>query len=126
MWFASKKGLYRYDGYTIISYKNNPLNPSSLESNSLESMCIDSSGIIWIGTFGSGLDRFDPATESFTHFHHDPGNSESLDNDTVSVIGRVILNLINNAFYAVGEKKNSGLTDTSRLFQLLQRKKETR
>ena len=86
MWFASKKGLYRYDGYTIISYKNNPLNPNSLGSNSLESMCVDSSGIIWIGTFGNGLDRFDPATESFTHFHYEAKNNESLSNDTVPAI----------------------------------------
>ena len=89
MWFASKKGLYRYDGYNIISYKNNPLNPNSLASNSLESICIDSIGILWIGTFGSGLDRFDPATEKFTHFHYDPKNNASLSNDTVFTILRI-------------------------------------
>jgi Signal transduction histidine kinase regulating C4-dicarboxylate transport system len=78
MWFASKKGLYRYDGYNFVSYKNNPLNPNSLSSNSLECMAIDSSGILWIGCFGGGLDRFDPVTETFTHFLFDPKNKTGL------------------------------------------------
>src|SRR5689334_14431233 len=66
MWFGSKKGLYRYDGYDFITYKNDPLNLNSLSDNSLESLCIDSTGILWIGTFGGGLDRLDPVTERFT------------------------------------------------------------
>src|SRR6476659_5641930 len=81
MWFASKKGLYKYDGYTMTYFKNNPLNPNSLGSNSLESICMDSSGILWIGSFGGGLDRFDPVNENFTHFHYDPKNNASLSND---------------------------------------------
>src|SRR5687767_5740387 len=30
MWLATKNGLFRYDGYQVIQYKNNPLNPNSL------------------------------------------------------------------------------------------------
>src|SRR5690349_7256313 len=86
MWFASKKGLYRYDGYNFISYKNDPLNLNSLGNNSLESLAIDSTGILWIGSFGGGLDRFDPVAERFTHFRHDSANKASLSNDTVSAI----------------------------------------
>ena len=86
MWFATKKGLYRYDGYTMISYKNNSLNPNSLVSNLLESICADSSGMIWIGTFGAGLERFDPLTGIFTHNHHDPKDPASLSNDTVTQV----------------------------------------
>ncbi|MEP6950839.1 MAG: two-component regulator propeller domain-containing protein [Ginsengibacter sp.] len=84
MWFASKKGLYRYDGYHITSYKNNPLNPNSLASNILESICTDSAGFIWIGNLGAGLDRLDPSTGNFTHFHHNSKDPSSLGNDTVA------------------------------------------
>ena len=86
MWFATKKGLYRYDGNVMTSYKNNPLNPNSLVSNFLESISVDSSGIIWIGTFGAGLERFDPLTGIFTHFHHDPKDPASLGNDIVTQV----------------------------------------
>lgn len=84
MWFVSKKGLFKYDGYRMISYKNNPLNSNSVGSNLLESICTDSDGMIWIGTLGAGLDRFDPATGNFTHFRHNPKESTSLSNDTIA------------------------------------------
>ena len=86
MWFATKKGLYRYDGYVMTSYKNNPLNPNSLVNNYLESICADSSGLIWIGTFGAGLERFDPLTGIFTHFHHELKDPASLSNDIVTQV----------------------------------------
>ena len=86
MWFGSKKGLYRYDGYNFVSYKNDPLTLNSLGNNSLEALAVDSSGIIWIGSFGGGLDRFDPTAEQFTHFRHDSTIAASLGNDTVTAI----------------------------------------
>ena len=86
MWFASKKGLYRYDGYSMTYFKNNPLNPNSLGSNSLECIMIDSKGIIWIGTLGKGLDRFDPVTEVFSHFRSNLNDKTSLSSDTIFTI----------------------------------------
>src|SRR5688500_537910 len=86
MWFATKKGLYKYDGYSMISYKNDPLNPNSLASNFLESICMGSGDSIWVGTFGSGLDLFDPSSGNFTHFRHDPNNNASISNDTIWAI----------------------------------------
>ncbi len=85
MWFAAT-GLHRYDGYNFTSYKNDPSNAQSLASDHLESICIDGKGIIWIGTFDSGLDRFDPLTDVFTHFRNNPKDSTSLSNNTCTVI----------------------------------------
>ena len=86
MWFASKNGLFRHDGYSLKQYRNDPLNQNSLSTDALESICIDKDGIIWIGTFNSGLSRFDPLTETFTHFKHDANDASSINNDTVSVV----------------------------------------
>jgi ligand-binding sensor domain-containing protein len=47
-------------------------------------MIVDSSNMIWIGT--SGLDRYDPATGTFTHFTHDPKNSYSIASDIVMAL----------------------------------------
>ena len=85
MWFATKKGLCRYDGYQIITYKHNPLDPNSLASDLLETVCVDSAGKVWIGT-GAGLDRFDPLTGIFKHFRHDSDNPESINSDYVTVV----------------------------------------
>ena len=86
MWFATKKGLFKYDGYQMTSYINNPEDSNSLATNALEAICIDGSGIIWIGTFGQGLERFDPATRIFTHFRNDPNDPVSLSSDRVPAV----------------------------------------
>jgi ligand-binding sensor domain-containing protein/signal transduction histidine kinase len=87
MWFATTAtGFYRYDGYNITLYKNQPLNPNSVALNRIETMVADSAGNIWVGTFGKGLDKFDPVTGKFTHYRHDPKNNSSLKSDSVMVI----------------------------------------
>ena len=85
MWFTSKNGLFRYDGYSFKHYRNDPLNQNSLATDELESICMDRDGIIWIGTF-AGLERFDPVKETFTHFRHSAANASSISNDTVNVV----------------------------------------
>ncbi|MEP6597249.1 MAG: two-component regulator propeller domain-containing protein [Ginsengibacter sp.] len=85
MWFAAN-GLHRYDGYRLTSYFNDPQNPFSLAGNRIETVCSDHNGIIWVGIYGFGLDRFDPSTGIFKHFRHDPESPGSLSEDTVSAI----------------------------------------
>lgn len=86
MWLASKKGLYRYDGYQMTYFRNNPLDPNSISTDQLESITIDANGILWIGTQGSGLERFDPATGVFTHFRHNPRDPSSISDDLVTAV----------------------------------------
>ena len=86
MWFATKKGLFKYDGYQMISYNNNPDDSNSLATDALEAICIDASGIIWIATLGQGLERLDPATGIFTRFQNDPNDPESLSSDKVVTV----------------------------------------
>ncbi len=86
IWFSSVvKGLQRYDGKKVVSYSHDNDNPNSISSNLVLAVSADSSGHIWVGT-GNGLDRFDPATNKFTHFKHDPKNPASLGNDSIIYI----------------------------------------
>ena len=39
--------------------------------------------MLWFGTRGDGLNSFDPQTERFTQYRHDPENSQSLSGNTV-------------------------------------------
>ncbi len=43
-------------------------NPNSLNKNVIKSLFKDKTGIIWVGTNGGGLNRFDPARKPFFHF----------------------------------------------------------
>ncbi|MGE5448015.1 MAG: two-component regulator propeller domain-containing protein, partial [Bacteroidales bacterium] len=81
MWFSSKNGVFRFDGYQMINYKNNPLDPNSLASNQMDAICTDSTGFIWVATLDAGLDRLDPSTGIFKHYRHDPKEPGSLHSD---------------------------------------------
>jgi ligand-binding sensor domain-containing protein len=86
IWILTKnKGLYRYDGSDYTAYIHSEKDPASVINAPLETMCIDSDDVIWIGTLGSGLDKFD-FTGKFTHFKHRSNNPESPANDTVAAV----------------------------------------
>jgi DNA-binding NtrC family response regulator/streptogramin lyase len=42
--------------------------------------------VLWIGTYGQGLDKFNKETETFVHYKYDPKNNQSLSNNFVRTI----------------------------------------
>ncbi|WP_336515437.1 two-component regulator propeller domain-containing protein [Pollutibacter soli] len=83
LWLATKRGLYRYDGYRYSTYKNNSHDQNSIVSDALEAVVCDSSGNIWIGTGDKGLDKLDPVTGIFTHFRFEANDSATLPSDGI-------------------------------------------
>lgn len=65
LWFGTKDGLNRYDGYTFKIYRNNPSDSNSIGNNSIWRLYEDEKGTLWVGT-ERGLFSFDYATERFT------------------------------------------------------------
>ena len=88
MWFSDQTNrcITQYDGSRMTRYQHDPKNPNTLGGLYPECIYADSSGILWIGLWGFGLDKFDPETKTFTHYRHDPHDSASISNDTVSNI----------------------------------------
>ena len=74
MWFATKDGLNRYDGYSFRVFRHDPADSSTVRDNFIQAIHEDRAGLLWVGT-NSGLDVFDPATEVFHHFACDDGAS---------------------------------------------------
>jgi signal transduction histidine kinase/ligand-binding sensor domain-containing protein/CheY-like chemotaxis protein len=83
MWFGTRDGLNRYDGYQFTVYKNDPLDRKSLGNSFVMDMVEDAKGYIWIGTWGGGLDRYDRKNNQFVHFRHDPADRNSLSSNLV-------------------------------------------
>lgn len=50
IWFATREGLYQYDGENIIPYKSNFSNPELLTNNNICSVSEDNFQRLWIGT----------------------------------------------------------------------------
>jgi ligand-binding sensor domain-containing protein len=73
MWFGTQVGLNRYDGYTTTVFKHDPSVANSLDNSFVIMLAEDSSGVLWVRTLaGTGmLNRYDPATESFTQVPED-------------------------------------------------------
>ncbi|MCH8011501.1 MAG: histidine kinase [Candidatus Marinimicrobia bacterium] len=86
MWFGTDDGLNKYDGYGFTVYKHDPSNSNSLSHNYINSIYEDESGILWIGTWGGGLNKYDPVTETFTRYQQNPSNPNSLSHNYVNAI----------------------------------------
>ena len=80
MWFGTKVGLNRYDGYSFKTYT------TGLTEAFVRVLREDASGALWIGTYGGGLDRFDPETETFSNYRHEPSDPTSLSGDDVRAL----------------------------------------
>ncbi len=88
LWIRTSEGVYKYDGHQYTIYQHDASDPNSIASSGLMSFFADKDGILWFGTVGKGLDRFDPVTGKFTHYHHQPNNAGSLTSDYVTAITR--------------------------------------
>lgn len=87
LWFGTKNGFARYDGYGFQIYQHDPFDENSLIHNQIQTMYIDKNDVLWLGTY-NGLDRFDIKTRTFTHYQSDSTKPDSLSNDVVTAIAR--------------------------------------
>lgn len=67
MWFGTRGGLNRYDGYEFHHYKPRHDKTTSIQNASIERLYIDSQDNIWIGTKSEGFSVFDVKKEHFIH-----------------------------------------------------------
>lgn len=78
MWFSTKAGLNRYDGYNFKVFTHDAYNSNSISSNVINNLFEDSKGRLWIGTDDNGLNVYDKTKGVFHHILHDPNNPNSL------------------------------------------------
>ncbi len=85
LWFATREGVGRWDGYSMTTWKHDPYNESTIPGNIVRQMVQDGSGDIWVATQNYqqrdvGIARIKaPAFNSVTRFDH--------------LQGRLVLNL---------------------------------
>jgi ligand-binding sensor domain-containing protein/signal transduction histidine kinase len=96
LWVGTHKGLnlLNPETGTFTRYQHDPGNPASLSDNKVRAIYEDRNGTIWVGT-GSpweskpeegGLNRFDPGTNTFVRYKHNPGDEKSLSSNWIRAI----------------------------------------
>ena len=86
MWFGTKDGLNRYDGYSFEVYQNDPFDSTTISDNFITALFEDSRGYIWVGTLSGGLNCFERETEIFHHIRYRSNNAEVFNTDEVKSI----------------------------------------
>ncbi len=67
MWFGTKDGLCRFDGYRFKTFNISNKEESSLNKDLISALAIDANGVLWIGS-QKGLFSFNARQEKFESF----------------------------------------------------------
>ncbi len=65
MWFATKNGLNRYDGYHFEVFTHNPFDSLSISGDEIYCLFEDSQHRLWIGSKANGLNLYNAAKKCF-------------------------------------------------------------
>jgi len=70
IWLATDLGINKYDPVSggFIHYLHNEADANSVIHNEILSFYEDTKQNLWIGTYGKGIDKFNPINNKFTHF----------------------------------------------------------
>ena len=74
---------FNADDPVFYHYRHDPYNSTSISSSSIQSIYKDREGNIWIGTYGDGVNVFNPLAQKFDHYQYEPHNDNSLSNNSV-------------------------------------------
>jgi len=76
----------RSNRFSFKRFTNNPSDPFSISDNRVYTIFQDGEGVLWIGTFGGGLNKFDPKTERFISYKNILGDESSISGNRVTTI----------------------------------------
>ncbi len=86
MWFGTTNGLNKFDGYSFKVFEYDPEDSTTISNTSAGNIYKDHQGYIWVGTWGGGLNRFSPKTNTAVRYQHDPENPKSISGNRVQCI----------------------------------------
>lgn len=86
MWFATRDGLNKYDGYKMMVYRRDNQKQNTLSDNVVRTILEDYNGDIWVGTYGGGLNKLSPSTGKITKYQYNPNRANTFKENLTRVI----------------------------------------
>lgn len=85
LWIGATTGLYKYSvgrngeiPEQLAHYTSDPSDLRSLSNNDITTLFIDATRIIWAGTSGGGINKFDPFRKQFQHYKNVGGAATNI------------------------------------------------
>jgi signal transduction histidine kinase/ligand-binding sensor domain-containing protein len=112
MWFGTRDGLNKYDGYKFTVYKNDISDSASISHNTVQDITEDKDGNIWIATWGGGLNKFDRRKEKFIRQKFSLRNFSGIRKDYINKLffdseGKLWIGTENDGLYTLDIKTSS-------------------
>ncbi len=85
IWFGTRDGLNRYDGYQMAVYRYNGRDTNTISDNYIRFIYEDKNKTLWIATI-NGLNEFNRKENKFKRYKHDINNANSISNNLVTGI----------------------------------------
>ncbi len=105
IWFGTKEGLNRFDGFHFKIFFNNPSVSNCLVNNLITSLCEDGDGWIWIGT-SKGICYYMPDNDCFGTIKFQDKNIEGLILDIKTDIRKCIWFTTFSGIYKYDKESN--------------------
>ena len=83
IWFGTQDGLNRFDGYEFKTFYKGASNRHPSDSW-INRLYVDRDNQLWIVYSGSGLERYDPVTETFYTYEPDTSDASAISSNTYS------------------------------------------
>lgn len=104
IWVATEAGLNRFDGFVFEEFQYR--GATSESENVLSDIAMDGEGNIWLGTFGSGVLRFNTTTYSFSRFSNDQLTSNNISKVFVDSMNNIWVGTIENGLNLIEKTEN--------------------
>lgn len=88
VWAATAGGVDRFDGQTVRTFRHDPGRVSSLSHPEIHALAGAPGGRLWVGTYGGGLNLFDPTTDTARRIRSRPQDPTAPSDDRVTVLHR--------------------------------------
>ena len=72
LWIGTHNGLTRWDGLNFQHFQPNPADSTAIMGTTILDITEDKQGQLWFLVHNKGLSCFDPNTETFKNFRHQP------------------------------------------------------